>query len=723
MKNISKTISQKLDIDIAQVKATISLLEEGCSVPFIARYRKDQTDNLDETQIRNIQEKYEYIQNLNKKRNDIISKIKKQWKLTDKLKSKLEKAQTLQKLKDLYAPYKSTRKTKADKAIENGLKPLAKYMLQKADSIDQVKKQAKSYINDNIHTTQQAIQGAQDIIIQKISHKIKYKKKIRKKLKKYGQLQTKLSDQDKDQLGNFQDYYEHQESVSKMPSHRILAVNRGESEGVLSVRVKLEDRDMQDIIDYIYQDFRNHSVLEKFYKNMIQDAIKNYLFPSAQRQIRSWLTEKAEKQAIQSFKSNLESLLMQPPIKNKRILAIDPWLKTGCKVAIIDQDGDYQDCDVFYLVQWTSKKKLAKNKLQNFIKKYNIDIIAIGNGTASRKAENFVSDVLDSLDSKNIQYLLVNEDGASVYSASKIAKQEYPDLDVTIRGAISIAKRVQDPLAELVKIDPKSLWVGMYQHDLNKKDLDESLSKVIEKVVNHIWVNINTASWALLAYVSGLSEAKAQNIVKHRKENGKFKTRKQLKDVKWIWPKTYKQAAWFVVIYDGDNPLDETIVHPESYDIAKSMLQKINLSIEDIRKNRDKVKKQLSNLDLNTFIEKSQAGRQTIKDIYKALRKPRRDPRDSMPQPVLKTDILQIDDLKEGMELQGTIRNIVNFGAFVDIGLKNDALLHVSNFPWNKFIEDPNEEFFIWQIVNVQIESVDLERKRVNLRMEKPKVP
>ena len=714
--NINEIVARELKIREEQVKKTIELLDEGATVPFVARYRKEVTGNLDEVVIRDILEKITYMRNLEKRKEEVIKLIEEQGKLTDALKADILKATKLQKVEDLYLPYKKKKKTKADVAIDNGLEPLAIYMRKLGINYSDIEKEAEKYINENITTKEEAIEGAKLILAQAISEKAKYRENIRERMLKYGELHVSLvkKNKDLDEKKTYEDYYDHVENVSRMPSHRILAVNRGEKEKILSVSIKMNDRTMEMIEFHILGEFINKG-LKDFYLEIIKDALSRLILPSVEREVRNILTEKGELEAIKIFKKNLKNLLLQPPLHEKNILGLDPAYRTGCKTVVIDSSGFYQMDDVLYLVkQMHNPRQLkeAKNKILGYIDKYNIDIIAIGNGTASRETEAFVAELLKEV-KKDVKYLIVNEAGASVYSASKIAAEEFPDFDVTVRGAISIARRIQDPLAELVKIDPKSIGVGMYQHDVNQKKLEGSLGDVIEEVVNSVGINVNTASWALLAYVSGVKKNVAKNIENYRKENGKFTTRKELLKVKGLGAKAYEQMAGFLIIPESENPLDNTIIHPESYKIAEKMLKQYNLTLKQYKEELEKVRETLKSMDLNKFIEAEGVGKETAKDIYEALIRDRRDPRDNIPKPLLKSDVLKMSDLKEGMELEGTVRNVVNFGAFIDIGLKNDALLHISKF--DKRVTDITSELSVGEIIKVKVDSIDNIRERVSL--------
>jgi len=716
MENIFSVVSKELGVKESQVANTMALLDEGATIPFIARYRKEVTENLDEVDIGKILDTVTYLRNLEKRKEEVIRSIEEQGKLTEELNKRIMAAKKLQEVEDIYFPYRKKRKTKADVAKERGLEPLSVAMML-LPSLDKVLEEGEKYISEEVPTREDAVEGAKLIIAQNVSEEAKYRERIREITLKYGILSTKESKKAKelDPKRVYGDYYEYTEPVAKIPSHRILAVNRGENEDVLSVSVSLDESTHEKVMALILKNFPNEG-LKSTYVEIIEDSLERLILPSIEREVRNILTDKAEEDSIAVFKENLKNLLMQPPLKEKAILALDPGYRTGCKVAVIDKNGFYKENDVFFLVgEMHSPKQLelSKKKILEYIKKYKIDIIVIGNGTASRETESFVAGVIkeNKLDTK---YLIVNEAGASVYSASKIAAEEFPDLDVTVRGAISIGRRIQDPLAELVKIDPKSIGVGMYQHDVNQKRLDESLDSVIASVVNNVGANINTASWALLSHISGIKKNVAKNIVDHRKENGNFKDRKQLLKVKGVGAKAYEQMTGFLVIPEGENPLDSTIIHPESYHIATEILKKIDFSLKDYKENLKEAREKLKNFDYSKFATENGYGIETVKDIYQALIRDRRDPRDSFEKPILKSDILDIDNLEIGMELQGTIRNVVKFGAFVDIGLHNDALLHISEIS-DKFIDDPSKELAVGQIIKVKIKEIDKERERVGL--------
>ncbi len=716
MEKIFEQVAKELGLSLVQVTNTMQLLDEGATVPFIARYRKEVTNNLDEIEIGKILETVTYQRNLEKRKEEVIRLIEEQGKLTDEIVKAVALATKLQEVEDIYFPYRKKRKTKADIAKERGLEPLANYILE-ATSEEAIIKKAEEFLNEEVTTSEEAVEGAMLILAQNISETPIYREKIREIMLTKGVITTKETKKARelDAKKVYSDYYQYSEPISKMPSHRILAVNRGENEEILSVSIGFEDDVRARVEGIILKDFKNKN-LQETYKKIVVDALDRLILPSIEREVRNILTDKAEEEAIRVFKENLKNLLMQAPLKEKNILALDPGYRTGCKVAVIDKNGFYRENDVFFLVadMHTPKQlETAEKKIIDYVKKYNIDIIVIGNGTASRETESFVAGVIRK-NNLNTKYLIANEAGASIYSASKIAAEEFPDLDVTVRGAISIGRRVQDPLAELVKIDPKSIGVGMYQHDVNQGKLDESLDAVITYVVNSVGANLNTASWALLSHISGIKKNIAKNIVDYRKENGNFKNRKELLKVKGIGAKAYEQMAGFLVIVDGENVLDNTIIHPESYHIAKELLQKAGLSVEEYGKDLNAARERLKDFNYSNFAKENGYGEETVKDIYEALIRDRRDPRDNFEKPLLKSDILNIENLQPGMEIEGTVRNVVKFGAFIDIGLKNDALLHISEIS-DKFIDDPSKVLSVGQIIKVRIKDIDKERERVGL--------
>lgn len=716
MEKIFEQVAKELGFSVAQVTNTMQLLDEGATVPFIARYRKEVTKNLDEVEIGKILETVTYQRNLEKRKEEVIRLIEEQGKLTDEIVKSVALATKLQEVEDIYFPYRKKRKTKADTAKERGLEPLANYILE-APSNEAVIKKAEEFLTEEVPSVEEAIEGAMLILAQNISETPIYREKIREIMLTKGIITTKETKKSKelDVKKVYSDYYQYSEPISKMPSHRVLAVNRGENEEILSVSIGFEDEIRVRVESVILKDLKNKN-LQETYQKIVADALDRLILPSIEREVRNILTDKAEEEAIKVFKENLKNLLMQAPLKEKNILALDPGYRTGCKVAVIDKNGFYRENDVFFLVgEMHTPKQLetSEKKIVDYVKKYEIDIIVIGNGTASRETESFVAEVIRK-HNLNTKYLIANEAGASIYSASKIAAEEFPDLDVTVRGAISIGRRVQDPLAELVKIDPKSIGVGMYQHDVNQGRLDESLDAVITYVVNSVGANLNTASWALLSHISGIKKNIAKNIVEYRKENGNFKNRKELLKVKGIGAKAYEQMAGFLVIVDGENVLDNTIIHPESYHIAKELLLEAGLSVDDYGADLNTAREKLKGFDFKKFAKEKEYGAETVKDIYEALIRDRRDPRDSFEKPLLKSDILKIENLQPGMEIEGTVRNVVKFGAFIDIGLKNDALLHISEIS-NKFIDDPSKVLSVGQIIKVRIKDIDKERERVGL--------
>ena len=715
--DIVASVAKELNFKVPQVENTIKLFDEGATVPFIARYRKEVTGNLDEEQIRDVIEKITYYRNLEKRKEEVIRLIEEQGKLTEELHKSIVNAMKLQEVEDLYLPYKKKKKTKADIAKDQGLEPLSEFALAKGTTMEQLEKEAKKYVTEEVADVKAAIEGVHLIIAQDISENIKIREFLRDKIAKFGILTSKVIEKNKenDEKGVYQDYYEYSEQIGRSASNRILALNRGEKEKILKVDIDIDEKTEEVITNFILNTFENKNLTE-FFKEVIKDSLDRLAYPSIKNEVRNIYTEKAEEEAINIFSENLEKLLLQPPLSKKTLMGLDPGYRTGCKMVIINKDGFYETNDVLFLVDGVHNERqlaAAKKKILDYIAKYDVDIIAIGNGTASRETEAFVADVIKD-SKKKVSYLIANEAGASIYSASKIAIEEFPDLDVTARGAISIARRIQDPMAELVKIDPKSIGVGMYQHDVNQKKLNETLEQTIEHVVNNVGVNINTASWALLSFVSGIKKNVAKNLVDYRHENGDFKDRKQLKKVKGLGDKAFEQMAGFVVVPDSENPLDNTIIHPESYHIAEIILKEAGCKVEDLKEDLGVVRQKLQKIDLEKIIKENDFGRETAKDVYEALLKDRRDPRDEFEKPLLRSDILNMDDLTEGMVLEGTVRNVAKFGAFVDIGLKNDALIHISEIA-EKFVSDATKELSVGQIIKVKILSLDKERGRVGL--------
>lgn len=703
---IIKEIAQNLNIKEPQVSKTLKLLEEGNTIPFIARYRKEVTGNLDEEQIRKISEVYEYGQNLLKRKEDVIRLIDEKGLLTDELKVKIMQATKLVEVEDLYRPYKEKKKTKATEAIKNGLEPLAKLIMSYPKEINFDK-----FLNENVKTKEDAIEGASYIIAEWTSDNASYRKYIRRYMYNNGKLVTKLKKNAEDENKTYEMYYDFTENLKYAKAYRIMAINRAEKEKVITVNLDVDD---EHIINYLKEKIiKKESPYNYIIENAIKDSYKRLIKPSVEREIRSEITEKAEDEATKNFSLNLENLLMQPPMKGKMVLGFDPAYRTGCKLAVVDETGKMLDISVIYPHEPKCEKEKSKKILLDLIKKYKIDIIAIGNGTASRESEAFVADTIKEADHK-VEYILVSEAGASVYSASKLAIEEYPDLHVEQRSAISIARRLQDPLSELVKIDPESIGVGMYQHDVAPKKLSDSLGFVVTKSVNNVGVNINTASSSLLKYVSGLTKTNINKILKYRSDHGKFQNRDELK--KLLTPKTYTQSIGFLRIPEGTNILDATSIHPESYDITLNLLKLLNLDLKNI--GTEEFNKKLD-IDIAEYAKKLNTDVYTLEDIIKSLQKPNRDPRDDMPKPLLKSDVLHLEDLKPGMKLQGTVRNVTPFGAFIDIGIKNDGLAHISKLT-NKYIKHPSEVVSVGDIVDCYVDEIYPEKHKVSLSLIKP---
>lgn len=710
-----KKIAAELAISYKQVKSVISLLDEGNTVPFIARYRKEMTGALDEVQIRNILERWQYTQNLEHRKEEVIRIIAEQGKLTDELNQAITKAEKLQEVEDLYRPYKQKRRTKATIAKEKGLEPFAEWLL--TFSKDSVEEKAKQFISEEkeVLTVEDAIAGAKDIIAEWVSDDAESRKWIRKETFKSGAVVSVVKEAEKDEKNVYEMYYEYEEPVNKIVPHRILALNRGEKEDILRVSIKMN---VDLIMSYLMRKWirAQHSPAAPVVIEALEDSYKRLIQPSIEREIRSELTEKGEEQAIHIFSENLRNLLLQPPLKGKVVIGVDPAYRTGCKLAVVDETGKVLKIDVIYPHPPASKTKEAREKFINILREYKVEMAAIGNGTASRETEQFVADILKEMD-EEIFYLIVNEAGASVYSASELAREEFPNLQVEERSAASIARRLQDPLAELVKIDPKSVGVGQYQHDVSQKRLSESLHFVVETAVNRVGVNVNTASPSLLQYVAGLNKTAANNIVKKREEEGKFTSRVQLKKVPRLGAKTYEQAIGFLRVLDGKQPLDRTGIHPENYDEVKKLLASLGFTTDDL--GSEELKTALNGLDLTSVSEELAIGVLTLKDIIDALVRPERDPRDDLPRPLLKKDVLKLEDLKAGMELQGTVRNVVDFGAFVDIGVKQDGLVHISKLS-NRFVKHPLDIVSVGDVVTVWVDSVDMKKGRVALTMLAP---
>lgn len=714
-KQIVQTIGRKLGLAIGTIQKVIGLLNEGNTVPFIARYRKEQTGGLDEVQIKNIEDQYNYGLQLSKRKEEVIRLIEEQGKLTEELREDILKAEVLQKVEDLYRPYKQKRRTRATIAKEKGLEPLAKLAFDQKEF--DLHKEAEKYFSEEheLTTVEDVLAGVNDIIAEWISDDPNFREKIRKNTFEHGVIETKVKNEELDEKGIFTMYYDYQEPLKRMAPHRILAVNRGEKEDILKVAITApEERNIEYIQNKVLK--KPTEAIRDLLVNAIHDGYKRLIEPSVEREIRSSLTEEAEEHAISVFAKNLRSLLLQPPLKGKTVLGVDPAFRTGCKLAVVDETGKMQAVDVMYPTPPNNDKAGAEKKLLHFLNEYPVEIIAIGNGTASRETEQFIAEMIQK-HQLDVAYVIVNEAGASVYSASKLAREEFPELQVEERSAVSIARRLQDPLSELVKIDPKSIGVGQYQHDVSQKRLSESLTFVVETVVNQVGVNVNTASASLLQYVSGLNKTVANNIVKFRDENGKVLDRKQLKKVPRLGAKTYEQAIGFLRIIDGKEPLDRTPIHPESYSKAKELLKKLNVSAEQL--GTDQLIEALKSVDVEKMAAELEIGIPTLKDIMDALEKPNRDPRDDIAKPILKKDVLSMEDLQKGMELEGTVRNVVDFGAFVDIGVKQDGLVHISKMS-NKFVKNPLDIVSVGDIVTVWVDDIDLKRERIALSMVAP---
>lgn len=696
--DINRILIEEFKLKPFQVENTIKLIDEGNTIPFIARYRKEQTGNLNDVILRELYDRLNYLRNLKGKQEEVIRLIEEQGKLTEELKNDILKAQTIQRVEDLYRPYRPKRRTRATIAKEKGLEGLANIIWQQNIKKGYLKQEASKYIDEEkgVNSEEDALYGAMDIIAEIISDAAEYRDIIRKIAYEKGIIQIEATQEEKQSV--YEMYYDYKESVKTIANHRILAINRGEKEKFLKVNLILPDEDILSKLKSIIitdQDADSYKYLEL----AIEDSYKRLIFPSIEREVRTSLTERAEEEAIKVFAFNLKPLLMQPPIRGKVVMGIDPGFRTGCKVAVIDDTGKLLSTITVYPTEPQNKVKETKEELKALINEYNVDIIAIGNGTASRETELVIAELLGDLD-RDLSYIIVSEAGASIYSASKVAQEEFPDLDVSLRGAISIARRLQDPLAELVKIEPRHIGVGQYQHDLNQSRLDEALTAVVEDCVNTVGVDLNTASISLLKYVSGISSRVAYNIVKYREQNGKFISREELLEVKGIGIKTFTQCAGFLRIPDGKNILDNTGVHPESYDIAEKLL---NMELDEG--------------NIGQLSKKLDVGYHTLKDIIEELKKPGRDPRDEMPKPIFRTDILKMEDLKEDMVLTGTVRNVVDFGAFVDIGVKEDGLIHISELS-NRYIKHPKEIVQIGDIVKVRILNVDKDRGRISLSMK-----
>ena len=712
--NISEILRKEFSLKNEQVENVIKLIDEGNTIPFIARYRKEMTGEMSDVILRQFNDRLTYLRNLQSRKEDVQRIIEEQGKLTEEIIKNLAKSNTLQEVEDIYAPFKQKKRTRATIAKEKGLESLALLILEK--NIENIDSEAEKFIDEEkkVLSVEDALKGANDIIAEIISDNAEIRKHIRENALKYGVIVTKNT---KDEKSVYDMYYDFSERVSNMASHRVLAINRGEKEEFLKVKLEIDNDRILKYIENQYinkNNFKNKEIIV----SAIEDAYKRLIFPSIEREIRNHLTELAQERAISVFGENIKNLLLQPPLKGKVVMGFDPGYVNGCKIAVVDANGKFLDEAIIYPHKPQGKVEQSKKTLKKLIETYKIDVIAIGNGTASRESESLISDLIKEMGVKT-QYIIVNEAGASIYSASELAAQEHPDINVSIRGAISIGRRLQDPLAELVKIDPESIGVGQYQHDLNKKRLKEVLDGVVEDSVNKVGIDLNTASYSLLEHVSGISKAVAKNIIAYREENGSFKSRTELKKVKRLGPSAFVQCAGFMRIEDGKNPLDNTGVHPESYDICKKMLEILGYSLEDLKnKNISDIDNRVEKVGLKQLSENLNVGEVTLKDIILEIKKPGRDPREEEGmKPILRTDVLKIEDIKEGMILKGTVRNVVDFGVFVDIGIKNDGLVHKSQMS-NKFVKDPMEICSVGDVVDVKVIGIDLDKQRVALSMK-----
>ncbi len=721
MQNINTQIAEELQIKVSQVEATVKLIDEGNTIPFIARYRKEVTGGLSDETLRNLGERLTYLRNLEQRKEEVKTSIENQGKLNEQIINDLQNAKTLAEVEDIYRPYKQKKRTRATIAKEKGLEELANVILEQKTNIE-IEEYAQKFINEEkgVNTISEAIDGAKDIIAENISDNAQYRKEIKRLCYREGTIETKA--QNAEEKTNYEMYYEFQEKLNRIPSHRILAINRGEKEKALKVTI---NKPSEKILQIIQKDIINKNASEQYkliLEETIEDSWKRLIEPSIEREIRTDLTEKAEEQAIKVFGKNAKQLLLAAPLRGLTVIGFDPAYRTGCKIAVIDETGKLLDTTTIYPTEPQNDIEGSKKTLISLIAKYNVDMFAIGNGTASRESELFVSEVIKEVKEKygkEIHYAIVSEAGASVYSASKLATEEYPDINVSLRGAISIARRLQDPLAELVKIEPKAIGVGQYQHDVDQKRLDESLTGVVEDAVNKVGVDVNIATPSLLSYVSGINKTIANNIVKYRDENGKLKERKELLKVPKLGKVAYEQCAGFIRIFDGKNPLEMTAVHPESYEIAEKLLQNIGYNKQDIldKEKLSEIKVNLQNIDIAKKAKELEIGDMTLKDIIEELAKPGRDPREEMPKPILRADVFKFEDLKIGQVLTGTVRNVIDFGAFVDIGVKHDGLVHISEMS-EKFIKNPSDIVSVGDIVKVKVIDVDYDRQKVKLSMK-----
>ncbi len=710
--NINHIIANELSVKLWQVDAAIKLIDEGNTIPFIARYRKPVTGELNDEQLRTLDERLKYLRNLEEKKKTVVDSITEQGKMTDEIMSKIAMAETIVAVDDIYRPFRPKRKTRATEAKAKGLEPLADIFL-KQEKNKNLEEEAKAFVNEEkgVANVAEAIQGAKDIIAEMVSDNDEFRKAIRNTVVKHGLIVSNTKNPE--EKTPYENYYDYSEGVNKIPGHRILAINRGEKEKVLNVKIEMPEENIIASLDKVI--IKGESQFKPLLKEAIEDGFKRLIKPAIEREIRSQLTEKAEDGAITVFGQNLKQLLMQPPIAGRNVLGWDPAFRTGCKLAVVDNTGKVLYTTVIFPTAPQNKVTESKKIVLDIIKKYNVSLISLGNGTASRESEAVIVDIIKECPTK-VEYIIVNEAGASVYSASKLATEEFPNFDVGQRSATSMARRLQDPLAELVKIEPKAIGVGQYQHDMNQKKLDEALSNIVEDCVNNVGVDLNTASAPLLEYVSGISKTIAKNIVEYREENGQFQSRKDLLSVAKLGPKAFEQCAGFMRIREGKEPLDYTSVHPESYSSAKKLLKKYGFTTKDILGGNIHLTDEIK--DVKEVAEEIGTNPITLRDMIKELEKPGRDPREEMPKPVLKSDVLDFDDLKEGMELKGTVRNVIDFGAFVDIGVHQDGLVHISEMS-NKFIKHPLDVVSVGDVVDVRVLSVDKERKRIQLSMKK----
>ena len=712
--DLIKQINQETKISSKQIQAVLNLLSEGNTIPFIARYRKEVTGSLDEVQIHDIEQKYTYAKQLGERKEEVVRLIAEQEKLTDEIERNVMKSSTLQQVEDIYRPFKQSRRTKAMTAKENGLEPLAEWLLSVEATDTTPEAEAEKYINDEVPTAQDALAGAHEILAQEVSDNAQFREFIRKYTRYNAKIATTLKDEDKDENKVYQQYYKFSEPLNTLMSHRTLAINRAEKEGVITVKIQV---DTEPVIKYMSNRFIPKELNEdkkELVQLAVEDAYKRFIGPAIEREMRSEATEEASQQAIKVFGENLRNLLLQPPLKGRVVMGFDPAYRTGCKLAIINETGRVLDKGVIYPHKPAAapKRQAAKGELLEFIRKHDVDIIAIGNGTASRESEQFVSDLIKE-HNLDTQFIVINEAGASVYSASAIARKEFPDFQVEERSAVSIARRLQDPIAELIKIDPKSMGVGQYQHDVSQKDLTQQLDFVVNITVNQVGVDLNTASIQLLEHVSGLTAATAKNVIALRDEIGHFSSREQIKDVKRLGPKTYEQAVGFMRILGGENPLDQTSIHPESYKVALSILDQANVNVNDI--GSEEAIETLKSLKASDLAIQYDLGEESISDILDGLMHPTADVRDGQDAPVLRADVLSMEDLDEGMQLQGVVRNVVDFGAFVDIGVKQDGLVHISKLA-KKFIKHPSDAVSVGDIIEVEVISLDRQKGRIGLK-------